>query len=152
MKFVVQYLKVLGFLVICSLFAAPSFAAPDTIPTVARLSYMKGVISFAPAGLKKWIKVSVNRPLVIGDQLWSDKGGLVELQLGTAVVRIGDYTSLKILNLNNTIAQFQQTNGMLGLSVRPENKNRRYEIDTPNLAFTTTVSGYYRIDVDSKKM
>ncbi|WP_193392394.1 DUF6600 domain-containing protein, partial [Legionella hackeliae] len=151
MKALVQQFKILVLLFICSFLATSIFAASNTFPTVARLSYMKGVVSFSPAGINKWIKVSLNRPLVIGDRLWSDIDGLVELQLGAAVIRLGNQTSLKISNLNNTIAQFQQTNGKLALSIRSENRDRRYEIDTPNLAFTTTKSGYYRIDVDSKK-
>src|SRR3990167_1218161 len=87
------------------LFSCGSYADPPN--RVARLSYTKGDVSFSPAAAKQtvWVVGRINRPLVSGDRIWADTHARAELQLGSAAVRIEDETSLRVINLNNQIAQ-----------------------------------------------
>ncbi|OJW16005.1 MAG: hypothetical protein BGO44_05820 [Legionella sp. 39-23] len=124
-----------------------SLTFADPINQVSRLSYINGTVSFLPAGESQWVGVTLNRPLVTNDQIWADAGSLAEMQLSGAAVRMGSQTALKILNLNDEIAQFQLTQGTLVLSIKSINGQQAYEVDTPNLAFVITEPGYYRFDV-----
>lgn len=117
---------------------------------VARLSGIQGVVSLLPAGMNDWVPAVLNRPLTIWDRLWTDKDSRTELQLGTARVCVGSYTSLAILNLDDRIAQFQITEGRINLNIQKMAPHQEYEIDTPNLAFSVRQPGDYRIEVDSE--
>ena len=64
-------------------FALAGFAHADPPGRVARVGYVKGPVSFSPAGEDDWVEATLNRPLVTGDRLWADAGGRVELQIGT---------------------------------------------------------------------
>ncbi|KGP62573.1 hypothetical protein EP47_01315 [Legionella norrlandica] len=132
-----------------ALLLTSNFTNADPSTRVARISFINGVVSFLPAAETKWVKAKLNRPLILGDSLWSDTDSRVELQLGLATARLGSKTSLQILNLNNQIAQFKLTEGILILNVINLKSQQVYEIDTPNLAMIIKKSGYYRIEVDS---
>ena len=45
---------------------------------VARISDMRGYVSYSPAGDGEWYDAHRNRPLVRGDALWSDRGALAD--------------------------------------------------------------------------
>lgn len=130
------------------LFASGSYADPPS--RVGRLSYMQGTVSFSPAGAGKhtWVYANLNRPLVAGDRIWADDNARAEMQIGNAAIRIEDETSIKIINLNDRVAQISISQGTLALHVRRLNAGQIYEIDTPHLAFNVTQPGDYRIDVD----
>src|SRR5688572_8270562 len=100
------------------LFSSGSYADPPN--RVARLSYIHGSVSFSPARAREdvWLMARINRPLVTGDRLWADTHARAELQLGNAAIRIEDETSLRIINLNDKIAQFDLSQGTLALHVR----------------------------------
>jgi hypothetical protein len=73
---------------------------------VARLSYASGAVSFNPAGTDDWTSAVVNRPLTIGDKLWTDNGARAELNLGTAAIRLSDQTGFSFLNLDDPPLRF----------------------------------------------
>ena len=123
-------------------------ALADPPTRVARLAHMSGTITFSPAGEEDWAIAQANRPVVTGDRLWADANSHVELQIGDAAVRIGNETSVNVLNLDDQVGQFQLAQGTLNLRVRRVGGNQFYEIDTPNLAFSVRRPGVYRIDVD----
>ena len=128
---------------------ASDYALADPPERVARLSYAAGAVSFSPAGEDEWVDAVINRPLIAGDRLWADTESRAELQIGSAVVRMGATTSLAILNLDDRVAQFQLTAGSLNLRVRQLAADEIVEVDTPNLAFSVRQPGEYRIDVDA---
>ena len=66
-------------------------ALADPPARALRLSYVAGDASFAPAGSDAWVVARLNRPLWIGDRLWSGSGN-VELQLGGASIRLAPQT------------------------------------------------------------
>ncbi|TDN68992.1 DUF6600 domain-containing protein [Paraburkholderia sp. BL10I2N1] len=137
--------------------AAPPDMAPDasaaasrnTDPPgrVARLNYTSGAVTTEPAGASDWSYAQVNRPLTTGDQLWNDKGARSEMHIGSTAVRLGQSTSLDVLNLDDSNTQLKVAQGTLSTRVRSLQPGSSYELDTPNLALGITAPGDYRVDV-----
>ncbi|HOV57357.1 MAG TPA: hypothetical protein PLN91_05735 [Rhodanobacteraceae bacterium] len=125
---------------------ADDYADPPS--RVARMSYLRGDVSFSPAGENDWVVATLNRPLIRGDRLWTDRDARAELQLGSAALRMDERTSLQLLNLDDRTTQVELTQGTLNLRVRRLYQDQVYEVDTPTLAFAITRPGQYRIDVD----
>ncbi len=113
---------------------------------VARLGYMEGSVSFQPAGESDWVQAVPNRPMTTGDKLWSDQNSRAEVQLGSSVIRLSENTGFSFLNLDDNTVQIQLTSGSLNIRVRRLNDDDDYEIDTPNLAFSVSEPGSYRVE------
>ncbi|MGH8820015.1 MAG: DUF6600 domain-containing protein, partial [Rhodoferax sp.] len=115
---------------------------------VAQLNYFDGPVSFEPAGYDQWAGAVLNRPLTQGDRLWNDAGARSELHIDQAALRLDGSTSLSFTTLDDQTVQLALTQGSLIARVRSLPPGQRFEIDTPNLAFTASQPGDYRIDVD----
>jgi hypothetical protein len=131
-----------------TLISACAISTAEPPARVARLGYISGTVSFAPAGQSDWIQAALNRPVTTGDLLWVDDRSRAELQIGGAAIRLGAATSLTVLNLDDLTAQVQISQGSLKLRVRRIGQNQVFEVDTPNLAFVLRQPGEYRVDVD----
>ncbi|MEO8739164.1 MAG: DUF6600 domain-containing protein [Casimicrobiaceae bacterium] len=140
--------RILALLVGVAVLAMTGLASADPPMRVARLGYTDGPVSFSPAGESNWVLATLNRPLVTGDRLWADAGARVELQIGTAAIRLGAATSVTLLNLDDRVAQLQLAEGTLNVRVRRLDQGQVIEIDTPNLAYMILRPGQYRISVD----
>jgi hypothetical protein len=129
--------------------AAMAATAPDGDPPgrIARLNYTAGAVTTEPAGATDWSYAQINRPLTTGDQLWNDQNARSELHIGSTAVRLGQNTSLDVLNLDDTSAQLKVAQGTLSTHVRELAPGSSYEIDTPNLALGVNGPGDYRVDV-----
>ena len=114
---------------------------------VARLNYTAGAVTTEPAGATDWSYAQINRPLTTGDQLWNDQNARSELHIGSTAVRLGQSTSLDILNLDDNSAQLKVAQGTLSARVRELAPGSTYEIDTPNVALGLNGPGDYRVDV-----
>lgn len=126
-----------------------ALADDDDPPSrVARLSYSNGEVSFSAAGTEDWVSAVVNRPLTIGDKLWTDKNARAELQVGSAVLYLSGETGFSFLNLDDRMMQLRLTQGTLNLHVRRLGQDESIEVDTPNLAFSVLRTGSYRINVN----
>src|SRR5579863_6797569 len=110
--------------------SAQNDADDDPPGRVARLGYLQGSVSFAPAGETDWVEAVPNRPLTTGDQLWTDDGARAEVQLGMAVIRLGPDTSFSFLNLDDNTVQVQVTSGTINVTVRRLGEDDDVEIDT----------------------
>jgi hypothetical protein len=121
--------------------------ATDPPSRVARLAYSIGDVQFAPAGESQWNRVRRNRPLVTGDRLLTGRNGRVALELGDSAIRINDDSAFDLLNLDDSTAQIELSQGALNLRVRQSDVGQSYEVDTPVLAFVAGGRGDYRIDV-----
>jgi hypothetical protein len=132
-------------------FAAPKAQADDERdpPTrVARISYIEGSVSLQPSGEGDWGAAARNRPMTIGDKIWSDKDSRAELQAGTASIHLGSMTALSFLNLDEGVTQMRLAEGSINFRVSELRQGDIYEVDAPNLAFTVKEAGAFRIDVD----
>ncbi len=132
------------------LFIAPKARADQGDPPsrVARISYLDGNVSFQPSGTEDWAAAAKNRPVTIGDKLWTDQDSRAELQAGQASLHLGSMTALSFLNLDENITQMRIAEGALNFRVRELREGDLYEVDTPNLAFTVKEAGAFRIDVN----
>jgi hypothetical protein len=149
-KHVRKVASVLGVAMALALFLPKLALADEDDPpsVVARLAFSQGAVSFQPAGTDDWVDAGVNRPVTIGDKLWSDQDGRVELQLDASTIRLFHSTGFSFLNLNDNVTQVRLSEGTIMVRVRHLDENETYEIDTPNLAFSIFRPGTYRINVD----
>ncbi|MGH9713709.1 MAG: DUF6600 domain-containing protein [Candidatus Acidiferrales bacterium] len=128
-----------------------ALADDDDPPSrVARLSYAQGSVSFQPAGTDDWVSTVVNRPVTLGDKLWCDNDGRVELQLDGSLIRLAHNTGISFLNLNDNVTQIELSAGTVVIRVRRLDDDESYEVDTPNLAFSILRAGLYRVTVDEQ--
>jgi uncharacterized protein DUF6600 len=118
----------------------------DPPSRVARLGYMNGSVSFEPAGEGDWVQAVDNRPMTTGDKLWADQNSRAELQLGSAVIRLSQNTGVSFLNLDDHTIQLQLSAGAVNIRVRRLDRDDVFEVDTPNLAFTISDPGNYRLE------
>ncbi len=134
-------------------FAQPQDYGSDVDPPVrvGRLSNLEGQASFSPAGSEEWVVASINRPIVTGDRLWSDANSSIELATDNSTWWLGDQTSVTVSNLDDRIVQMQVREGVLDAQVQRIPAGYIVEIDTPNLAFSVTRPGRYRIEVDPQE-
>ena len=121
-------------------------AAQDPPSRAGRISYLSGAVSFDPAGVDQWVPATVNRPLTVGDQLYSDNGARAEVHVPGAAFRLGDRAAFEFMNLDDQTVQARLSSGPLDVRVR--NLYGNVEIDTPNAAFTITRPGDYRLDTN----
>jgi Family of unknown function (DUF6600) len=141
----------LMFLFIAGAFlAAPKkTAAQDDPPSrVARLNFMQGSVSFEASGTQEWVDANPSRPLTTGDNLWVDKDSLGEVRVGSLAIRMASETGISFLNLDDRTVQIQLAQGTIEVHLRRYEPGNAVEIDTPNLAFTLTNAGEYRIETD----
>jgi len=120
----------------------------DPPSRVARLSYIDGNVSFQPGGQGDWGAATRNRPVTIGDKIWSDNNSRAELQTGQASIHISSMTALSFLNLDDQTTQMRLAEGTINFRVREMRDGDVYEVDTPNLAFTVTQAGAFRVEVN----
>ena len=117
---------------------------------VGRLAYYGGNVSYSPAGDEQWVHAQINRPIVTGDRLWSDEDGRVEVSIDDGGWFLGPLTSITVSNLDDRTTQLQLQQGSLDVRLRRLPAGKTVEIDTPNVAFSLTRPGRYRIDVDAE--
>jgi hypothetical protein len=129
--------------------AVAALAQADPPIRAARLSYLQGPVSFAPAGDNTWVEARLNRPITIGDSLWTDNAARTELQFGVdgPTRRIHQW---QLLNLDDRTIQLQLAQGRVNVHARMLRNDEVVEVATPNLAFTIRQAGDYRIEVDSR--
>jgi hypothetical protein len=132
------------------LFVAPKASADEGDPPsrVARISSLDGNVSLQPSGAEDWAAAAKNRPVTVGDKLWTDQDSRAELQAGEASLHLGSMTALSFLNLDENILQARIAEGALSFRVREMREGDLYEVDTPNLAFTVKEAGAFRVDVN----
>jgi hypothetical protein len=114
---------------------------------VARLSYSQGAVSFRPAGEDDWVTAVPNRPMITGDDIWTDVDSRAEAHVGSAAIRMGPQTGITFLTLDDNTTQIRLAQGSIIVRVRHVDDDDTYEIDTPNIAFSLLQPGEYRIDV-----
>jgi hypothetical protein len=133
-----------------SCMAASAFAQEVADPPgrVAHLSFREGGVVFAPQGEDEWIDLPQNRPLTVGDRLWSDRDARAELQLGSATLHVDGESHIGISALDDRAAQFILQQGAVNARVRELVDGENFEVDTPNVAVRALQPGDFRVDVD----
>jgi hypothetical protein len=124
--------------------------APTNDPParVARISDLKGKVSFLRAGLDQWSEVALNFPATTGDRIYTDNGARAELEVGPYTIRLWEKTDVTITNLNDQTMQLGLEQGKLRVSVSQLPSGNTVEVDTPNGTLTLLAGGKYRVDSD----
>jgi hypothetical protein len=120
----------------------------DPPSQVARISYLNGSVSFQAGGAGEWGNAVLNRPMTIGDRIWTDAGARAELQAGAVAIHLNGGTALSFLNLDDHTIQMRMAEGQINFRVRELRSDELYELDAPNVAFTVTRAGAFRVDVN----
>src|SRR5262249_42381843 len=84
-------------------FAQDSGPQDDPPDRVARLSYLRGDVSFQPAGDDDWVQANLNRPLGTGDKLFTDHDSRVEMEVGAPTLRLDPQPNFATLTLTHTV-------------------------------------------------
>jgi hypothetical protein len=143
-----RQIKILFVVLLLSTFAAAARAQADPPERVARLNLAQGSVSYLPSGGgdNDWVAAVLNRPLTIGDRLWTDDGARAELHIGSTAIQLDSNTGISFLNLDDSVAQMQLSDGSIALRVRNLGSGETLEVDTSNLAFVIQAPGTYRLD------
>ncbi len=125
--------------------------APGVDPPgrVARLSFIRGDVTFQAADRQAPEQAVINRPLTSGDRVMTGPDSRSELTLGLAALRLHERSDLSIANLDDDIAQFEVNSGTVGVHLREIEDKQAVEIDTPNAAIRLLEPGDYRVDVEA---
>jgi hypothetical protein len=120
----------------------------DPPSRVARLSYLDGDVSMAPAGTQEWGDAVLNRPLTTGDQLWVEDGARAELQIDSASIHLDHATGASIVDLDDATLQVKLTEGAATIRVRRKATDEVIEVHTPNAVVSLLHPGEYHIEVN----
>src|SRR6202047_3228492 len=112
---------------------------------VARISYLKGNVSFLRAGVDQWSQAALNFPATTGDRIYTDHGARAELEVGPYTIRLSESTYLALTNLTDQIMQLGLQQGAIRLSVYQWSSGDTVEVDTANGALTVVEPGKFRI-------
>src|SRR4030042_6904588 len=93
-------------LLILSLLRAYAYSATPPLGLL-RLSLTEGDIQVKTEDTSDWVPAAINTPLKEGDQIWVPAGGRAEIQsTAGSCVRLGEHSSLEILNTENNSFRF----------------------------------------------
>lgn len=125
-------------------------AAPVVDPPsrVARLGYVDGEVTVAPAGTEEWADAVLNRPLTSGDRLWVEKAGKAELQIGSAAVYLDGDTGFGFIELDDGVMQASLTEGAATVRIRRLAEGETVQIETPHSTVYLNRVGEYHLEVD----
>jgi hypothetical protein len=115
----------------------------------ARISYLRGDVSFLPSGQNQWTEAALNFTVTTGDRIYADRDARAELEIGPYTIRLSSETDLTVTNLNDNIMQLGLNQGTLRVTVFRFQPGDNIEIDTPNGALTLLDQGTYRVDTDA---
>src|SRR5215475_5705701 len=112
-----------------ALLAFPAFSQDDPPPgRVVRLGYLAGTVSFQPASVEEWTPAELNHPVTLGDHIWTEADGLVELQSNNASIRLGARTNFSFLNIDDNVTQIEVTTGTVNVRLHTLAPNEGFEI------------------------
>ena len=115
---------------------------------VARLSFLDGSVSLAPADTDDWAAAFLNRPITTGDRIWVDAGGRAEVQLGTSTVHVDENTGVAFLTIDDDTLLVRLTDGAIAVRVHSIGANETVQVETPNTTVLLREPGEYAIETE----
>lgn len=125
-----------------------SAAVTDPPSRAARLGYIDGDVTVAPAGSEEWAEAVLNRPLTSGDRLWVEDKGRAELQIGSAAVYLDGETGFGFIELDDDVLQASLTEGAATIRVRRLAEGETIQVETPHATVYLNRVGEYHLEVD----
>ena len=135
----------------------PAIAQDATAPEVvvdppgrvARLSYVEGQVSLAPAESEQWAEAVLNRPLTSGDKLWVESDARAELEVGSATLHLDRGTAFGFVQLDDEVMQMSLTEGAATIRVRTLAERESIQVETPNATVFLRHPGEYHFEIDT---
>lgn len=125
---------------------------PAVTDRVARISVVRGDAQIRHADSQDWERVVPNLPIVEGDEIATDAGARLEIQLNTKnYIRLAENSYLKFTQLREVGIALSLPQGTLSLRVMEFDKDNAYiEIDAPDTTLAVQKPGLYRVDAGKK--
>jgi hypothetical protein len=137
-------LILLGFILMASV---PAVVAAEPEPGVARVSLVNGDVTRMRGDSGDWVALTVNSPVVGGDNVATGARSRTEIQLDFAnILRLAEHTDAKIADLSTGRIQVQLSQGVLNLTVI-KGADADVELNTPSVAVRPLKEGTYRVQV-----
>jgi FecR protein len=121
---------------------------PEVQARVARVSFLRGEAKIRHADSDEWETVTLNLPVVEGDEIVTDKDARLEIQFDNYKhLRLSENAYLKIANLKYEGIAVSISLGTMTLRLTAFDKDKAYfEIDAPKTTLAIQRSGTYRVD------
>ena len=120
---------------------------PEVTARVGRVSFLTGEARIKRVGSDDWEKVTLNLPIIEGDEIATDRGARLEIQFDKYQhVRLSENGYLKIVTLKDNAVAVSLSLGTMTIRIRAFDKDRSFEIDAPRTTVAIQKSGAYRID------
>lgn len=151
--------KIKWLFLVITLFVSANFAvaqekdsfdedSPEVTARVARISFIRGEVQVKRVGENDWESVSLNLPLVEGDEIATSNNARIEIQFDSQnFLRLAENSFLKITTLRDEGIAVSLNEGLLSLRVFSFEKDKGYfEIDAPQTTVSVQNAGLFRID------
>lgn len=121
---------------------------PDVTARVSRISLIRGDVQIRRVGSQDWEKAVLNLPIVEGDEIMTDAGGRLEIQLNLySHIRLAESSYLKVVGLKDGAVALSLSEGSINVRLSRFDKDSAFfEIDAPKTTIAIQKSGMYRID------
>lgn len=121
---------------------------PEITDRVARISFIEGEARVRRSGSADWEKLSLNLPLVEGDEISTYPGSRIEIQFDkNRHLRLDANSYLQVVTLKDEGIALSLSLGSLSLRLTSFDKARSFfEIDAPKTTIAMQKAGRYRID------
>jgi hypothetical protein len=121
---------------------------PEIKTRVARISFIRGEARIRRVGSDEWEKVTLNLPITEGDEITTDPGTRLEIQLDkNGHLRLAENAYLKFVGLKDEGIAVSLSLGSMNLRFTSFDKDKSFfEIDAPKTTLAIQRSGAYRID------
>ena len=123
-------------------------AVPDVTARVSRISFIRGEIQIRREGSQDWEKAVLNLPVVEGDEIITDAGSRLEIQLNLySHIRLAESSYLKVVGLKDGAVALSLSEGSMNVRlVKFDKESGFFEIDAPRTTVAIQRAGKYRID------
>ena len=112
-----------------------------------RLELVEGDVQVKIVDTGEWAPVSVNMPLLEGDELWVPEGSRAALQTNSgAYVRLGGNTALQVLRMESDSFQFHLLQGRV-YALNGAAKQSLLQFDTPDTSLRAFGNSTFGIEV-----
>ncbi len=121
---------------------------PDVTARVGRICFVRGDAKIRHAGGSDWENVTLNLPVVEGDEIATEADSRIEIQFGVYQhLRLAENSFLKVTTLTDNGIAVSVSLGTINVRITEFDKDRAFfEIDAPETTVAVEKAGSYRID------
>ncbi len=139
--------RILGLMAIVGAVLAIPAPSGAEAPGAMRVRLVEGDVQVKIAETGEWAPVSVNMPLLEGDELWVPDGSRAAIQTSDgSYVRLGDDTAFEVLRTDRDSFQFHLGQGHAYVLNRGP-KGSVLQIDTPDASVRAFGKATFRVDI-----